>query len=190
MWVFCLAAIGALEAFMADNAIPKYIVLKMRRPKLILINSKLGRPGGIGNCTVPCRISYDASDLQNADAVVWNARFMEPIANVPANKRPGQKWIFNFYFEAPVYQGRQIARPVVDKLAPNIDWTLTYKNESDFLQPWQLFERARNRTFSFIRSSAAGKTKILLWFASKCDNHVRFQFVRGLKDLQYCRPGL
>merc|ERR1711964_742697 len=85
----------------------------------------------------PCIVTSDRNSLSDADAVVWNARWMRPWRWPPyrKKKRPGQRWVLTFFFEAVRWGKGAISRDVTRVLAPGVDWTMTYFQSSDFFQP-------------------------------------------------------
>ena len=158
-------------------------------PKVIFINGPhwMHAPGALPGCPVTCTITKNRSLSSLADAIVWNARWMTPFKLPPKEKPPGQRWLFNFNFEAPIYEQSRVANSVVRHLAPRIDWTMTFSADSDFFAPLQRFvplaaAQARTRAAAGLVDYAAGRRKLLLWFVSNC-NAPRLNLFKKLQAL-------
>jgi len=155
--------------------------------KHILINSKYkfaiadGLLGGCKEEVPPCILHSDRAAINFADAVVWNPRWMEPIGAPPNTKRKGQRWLFNFFFEAAVYDYEEVALETTEKLAHNIDWTMTYGADSDFFQPYnQLAKRDTILPYSD-ENMATNKPILLVAFISNCMG-VRISMFKSIRE--------
>jgi hypothetical protein len=97
---------------------------------------------------------------------------MTPIKDVSASqvasKPRSQKWVFNFDFEAPVYMSNKVRVDVTRRLAPGIDWTMTYKASSNFFKPNFALIPPKDNNATIKRNYAEGRSKLLLWFVSNC----------------------
>jgi len=167
------------SAAAAAAAVSQATLAKPLPTKVIFVNgpSWMARPS-LAKCPVPCTVTSDRTAFRRADAVVWNARWMTPMR--PPHRKPrGQRWLFNFDYEAPVYGGHKVAKPLVGKLGPSIDWTMTFFNESDYHLPLGRFAPLEPGTSAPVVNYAAGRTKLLLWFVSNC-NGPRLEFFKQL----------
>mmetsp|Transcript_141715 Transcript_141715/g.200729 ORF Transcript_141715/g.200729 Transcript_141715/m.200729 type:complete len:366 (-) Transcript_141715:90-1187(-) len=159
-----------------------------RKPIKMFLNANMHQVGDIrigklANCAVACEVTQDRSQLEEADIVVWNARWMGPLSHPPPldSKPPHQRWVFNFDAEAPEYHGVPISSKEVNLLSPGIDWTFTFKHDSDFYKPYYaLGEHSEPSTLQV--PSAANKSMLLLWFVSNCGGKRREVF-RSLASL-------
>mmetsp|Transcript_33708 Transcript_33708/g.75680 ORF Transcript_33708/g.75680 Transcript_33708/m.75680 type:complete len:384 (-) Transcript_33708:46-1197(-) len=128
--------------------------------------------GMLRGCPVACEVTQD--DMESADVVVWNARWMGPHTTPPAlsSKPAHQKWVFNFDAEAPVYGGMKVATRAVEALAPGMDWTFTFKSDSDFFKPYWALSAPSQLSMTEMQGNshnwAQNKSKLLLWFVSNC----------------------
>ena len=135
--------------------------------------------GQLKGCSVACEITQE--HLEDADVVVWNARWMSPHPGPPplSSKPSHQQWVFNFDCEGGVKYGRLVHKETVDALAQGIDWTFTYKSSSDFFKPCymsmgegaELVEQAE-----LSKDWARNKTQLLLWFVSNCGSKRKATF--------------
>jgi len=127
--------------------------------------------GNLNGCPVTCEVMQD--DLNAADVVVWNARWMGPNVMPPSlsSKPAHQKWVFNFDAEAPIYAGGRVEEQAVDALAPGIDWTFTFKSDSDFFKPYWILGAGGALSPREVQAHdwAQNKSQLLLWFVSNCD---------------------
>jgi len=90
------------------------------------------------SASVSCTLTNDMDSLTSADAVIWNARWSARWATSPPDssaKQLGQVWLFNFFYEAPIYGGHQVNPEATRRLASVIDGTITYRRDSDVVQP-------------------------------------------------------
>ena len=125
--------------------------------------------GKVNNCSVSCLLTNDLQKWDYADAIVFDALYMAPIkarSIDKSKKRINQKWLFNFDFEPPIYNGKLLAKRLVQTLDPLIDWTFTFNPRGDFHKPhWGLAPHAEDATV-FATNWAENKNRILLWFSS------------------------
>jgi len=162
---------------------------KPHKPVTIFINSRLWRTwelhlGTQANCPVGCNITQDEAAFKTADIVVWNARWMEPIRQVPdeISKPRHQKWVFNFDIEPPLWRGRKQKKDIIDRLAPHIDWTFTYKPSSDMFKPRVVMLAPGEIGAEAQQDWSGNKSKLLLWFVSNCGAKERMQLFRNLTE--------
>jgi len=146
--------------------------------KTIFVNSQYGAPEFVmQTCPVQCDITTQKSKFAKADAAVFNARWMAPFTEVPSSKPHGQKWVFNFFYEAPIYKGERIKEVETEQLSKMTDWTMTFNHASDFWSPMAKMvalaakdrRQLRNTTPNGTKNFAAGRKYLLLWFVSSCD---------------------
>lgn len=89
-------------------------------------------------------------------------------------KPPAQRWVFDAYFEPPIFWGPDGAVNEADYLTKSLqgrtDFTMTYLNKSDIF-----FPRGRvmplldgTSTTSLPRDFAKGRKHLLLWMVSNC----------------------
>lgn len=142
----------------------------------------------ISSCSYNCAYTSDRQMLQTADAVVWNLRWMTPMNTIPQRKPSHQKWVFNFYFEAPIYRGRRVNEKHVKELSPQADWTLSYRKDSDFTEiPWRFVPKKssqikNNVTLKVSQQLFEGKDMLILWLVSNCSGK-RMSVFRELQSL-------
>lgn len=142
----------------------------------ILANTQYGLPGFdegvVPDCPVKCVIRRDAEALKTANVVVWNPRWMTPIKDISesqvASKPRSQKWVFNFDFEAPVYMGSKVGLDMTRRLAPGIDWTMTYRTSSNFFKPNFQLVPPKDKHVTVPRNNTDSKSMLLLWLVSNC----------------------
>lgn len=182
----CVLIVALLLAFLvfhpmirlpvSDRTCPsvdvKVIALNSVYPRFIGHLSGLLLPG----CPAQCRITTNISAFKCADAIVWNLRWMTPVMIPPSvsSKRPNQRWVFNFFFEAPIYQNYMVKWHDILQLQPGIDWTMTYRNDSDFFQPYSRFGPLSEAPYEVsinatVPAVAKKKQHLLLWIVSRCE---------------------
>ena len=64
--------------------------------------------GKVNNCSNSCLLTQDLQKWDRADAIVFDAFYMSPVEERlldKSKKRITQKWLFNFDFEPPIYDG-------------------------------------------------------------------------------------
>lgn len=105
-----------------------------------------------------CEITDRKSDAETADAILFNHP-TRPWANRP----PHQIWIL-FMLESPYHT------PGLSAFSHTINWTATYRHDSDIVAPYEKFVRYNDKilTLPQNRSYAKGKTKKVAWFVSNC----------------------
>ncbi|XP_033761584.1 glycoprotein 3-alpha-L-fucosyltransferase A-like [Pecten maximus] len=131
-------------------------------------------------CSVKnCIITKDVSKLNASDAVFFN---MHTLPNIP-KKRRGQVWVFS-EFEAPA---NFADRDVLDKFNGAINWTFTYRRDSDFHIPHGRFiKRSKDSEMNDddMMSKLSGKlrSKVAVGFISHCETHAkRMEFLQEMK---------
>jgi glycoprotein 3-alpha-L-fucosyltransferase len=133
--------------------------------KLVLAYNGLGTwgqksgPGSFHGCPVSrCSLTDDRSRAADADAILYKDHFIPPSVPRPAK----QVWIM-YFLECP-YHTQSIKLPDV------INWTATYRRDSDLVAPYerwtyfdpQVRQKIQNRDYN------ANKTKKVAWFVSNC----------------------
>lgn len=143
---------------------------------VIFVNGRLEKVLGLASynevehCNIPCTVTTNRESMLAADAVVWNARWMDAFKHVPPKKPFGQRWVFNFFFESPIYNGQRVAKDVVSAVSQQADWTMTYSSRADIFDPWNRFV-PRNASLDLEkpnRNYARGRQYLLLWLVSNC----------------------
>ncbi|CAE8630609.1 unnamed protein product [Polarella glacialis] len=151
--------------------------------KVIVVSSEVSEPITVyeglpvPNCSSLCTISLDPMSSQTADAVVWNAKWTNA-GKIPKTKPSGQRWVFSCWYESPIYSGHHVSQENVAALKQNVDWTLSYRSESDFVQPMGAMQQIPDSR-GVLENAAQGKDKLLLWFASNCEGS-RMEFFSHL----------
>ncbi|XP_014672076.1 PREDICTED: alpha-(1,3)-fucosyltransferase C-like [Priapulus caudatus] len=118
-----------------------------------------------------CETVVDRALLLSSDAVLFHMRDVRR-GDVPAARSPRQKWVFALK-ESPWYSWAHRFTELRDAF----NWTMTYRRDSDV--PW-LYGEFRHkgapadrgefpREGAPVRGFAAGKTKLVAWFASRCN---------------------
>ena len=157
----------------------------------VFVNVELpfSRLGMVEGCSVLCLLTRDKKLFEKADAVVFDALYMYPFGPPDKSRKPAhQKWLFNFDFEPPIHNGNRLARGVVEKLAPSIDWTFTFRPNSDFWKPhWSLASKPVPSETS--RNWAQNKSSLLLWYSSKGCNLKIPRFALFSELSSYLPPG-
>jgi len=155
--------------------------------KHILINSayKFSLPDGVlAGCkeeVPPCMLHSDKAAIHFADAVVWNPRWMKPIGTPPDTKRKGQRWLFNFFFEAAVYRNKKVSQRTTLKLARDMDWTMTYDADSDFFQPYNQLAKRDTAVPNYDENMATNKSMLLVAFISNCKG-TRIKMFKSIRE--------
>lgn len=136
-----------------------------------------------------CKITANEEDAAEADAIVWNPRWNHWKKAIA--KRPGQRWVYNFFFEAPFYAGKPVTLHSTQRLDPMIDWTMTYFANSDFHQPMGKVVHVDTNASNSSNASLAElqplpppreRKKLLLWMTSRCGGE-RMVLFRKLQAL-------
>jgi len=157
--------------------------------KTIFLNSKYSghlSDGPLECPSVRCTVTHDPAVVQSADAVVWNARWMHPL-EAPHAKPAGQRWVFNFFFEAPIYKGERVnaLETALVEGSGDVDWTMTYSPRSDIFSPIGRMvpvSAGDDPSLAGTTDYAAGRSHLLLWFVSNCDG-ARLPFFQQLQSL-------
>lgn len=156
---------------------------------VIFVNAKYGfkdnsiAEGGGGieegalNCSTPCYVTYDSKYSKSADVVIQD--LVAPADPITTEKPEKQKWIFNFYYEAfPRFIMNYMQVACFAKL---MDWTMTYKIDSDFHDPMMKMVPIQ-KPHTCKRDYSKGRKYLLLWYVSNCRQD-RLDFVHRLKKL-------
>jgi len=148
--------------------------------------SNLGQGGssGLVDCPALCHVVTGGREtlMQSADAVVWNPRWLGSV-KLTAQKPASQRWVFNFFYEAPVYMGTNVASSRTRTLNRKIDWAMTFKTDSDFLEPMLAMSPIRHAESAGqakLPDYSQGRDKILLWLVSNC-GPARLRFAKVLQ---------
>ncbi|CDW58638.1 glycoprotein 3 alpha L fucosyltransferase [Trichuris trichiura] len=100
-----------------------------------------------------CRASHHDKDIDKADAILFRA-----VAPTMVNRRPDQILIFSS-LEAPPNSHSRIN-------GITVNWTATYRRDSDIVTPYGKVARKNNRFRSIVDFDV--KTKLAVWFVSNC----------------------
>lgn len=171
---------------------------------LILVNSKWRQLMRKFQCDLPCTISTRQDDAKKADAIVQN--FCSPMfygMKLGPDDRPaGQKLVMTYDYEAASDPYCATNREQLD--SAGIDWTMTYRPDSDIPRPLfsmeprtQSYTDVQSDWFKFrIKSSAVpnanekdwtqGRDKLVLWFVSTCHGD---RMSRGRSLQKWLKPG-
>ncbi|OWF36840.1 Glycoprotein 3-alpha-L-fucosyltransferase A [Mizuhopecten yessoensis] len=129
------------------------------------------------NCSVQdCTLTKDVTKLAASDAVFFN---MHTLPNVP-EKRLGQVWIFS-EFEAPE---NFADKDVLNKFMGKINWTFTYRRDSDFHIPHGRFvKRSQVLDDDFmLQLKSKVRSKVAVGFISHCGTPSRrMEYVEQIK---------
>ncbi|CAI9744487.1 glycoprotein 3-alpha-L-fucosyltransferase A-like [Octopus vulgaris] len=112
------------------------------------------------NCPVnECLVTYDKTKRDSVDAIF----FYETVGISEKSKNSNQIWIY-------MTQESPNLNPSVRHLGNRINWTITYRQDSTIVYPYQRYEyfidsvRQRKQYLNY----AKGKTKKVAWFTSNC----------------------
>lgn len=105
-----------------------------------------------------CEITDNKAAAATADAVL----FHHPTKSW-TTRPPHQIWVL-FMLESPYHT------PGLSAFAHTINWTATYRHDSDIVAPYEKFVPYNDKilTLPQNRSYATGKTKQVAWFVSNC----------------------
>nr|XP_046912784.1 glycoprotein 3-alpha-L-fucosyltransferase A-like [Dermatophagoides farinae] len=170
--------------FMPNGYDKNHYYPKGRKPlkKILLAFGKQSWPGlSMGrqrfiddHCPVDaCFIMANKALIDQADAVIFKDRFIWPSKGRPSMK---QIWIL-FLLESPLHT------QVFSSLPANvINWTATYRHDSDIVAPYAKFFAYNNNNFKHqTKNYAKGKTKKVAWFVSNCGaKNKRLEYAREL----------
>ncbi|KAL1231082.1 Glycoprotein 3-alpha-L-fucosyltransferase [Trichinella spiralis] len=125
------------------------------------------------NCPVNnCKAVPDYSAVNEADAVLF--RRMVPQLT---SSHHHQIWIF-YSLESPPHSIN------LESLNGLVNWTATYRLDSDIVAPYGKFEKAE---VSILPVDTSRKTKMVAWFVSNCyTNSKRELYVKQLKEYINC----
>lgn len=133
------------------------------------------------NCPVnSCTITINPEDAEAADAIIFREKFRKP----PFKRRIDQVWIF-YLLECPLNS------PPFKNLEHVINWTATYRHDSDIVTPYEKFvpynvSLLKHSTKEKIlqlkqKNFALNKKKMVAWFVSNCfAKNDRFQYATEL----------
>ena len=128
------------------------------------------------NCSYRnCEATNDRNQLKASDAVLFHWRNLKP-SDLPPIHKQGQKWVI-FNHEPPIN-----TYPVssVRSFLEDIDWTLTYRSDSDIYAPYGLIYSCDRQWVD--RNLFEGKTRTASWIVSNCmTQSKRNVIVDGLK---------
>ncbi|XP_054156935.1 glycoprotein 3-alpha-L-fucosyltransferase A-like [Oppia nitens] len=121
-----------------------------------------------------CLLTDDRSRLSRSDAVFFHWRDINP-RDLPHIHKSGQKWIL-YNWESPHYSPEYRIR----RLASDIDWTMTYRRDSDIYVPYGSVDRCRRQWLN--EDLFDGKQRNVAWIVSNCDTPGnREQYVQELQ---------
>lgn len=153
-----------------------------KRPWLFAVPSWDGKATdwkGRKYCPDSCRVTYDYNELNNSDAVVFNARDMPKpwhLGKLLQNKHHFQRWIF-YNRENPINTLINLF-----PLRGMFNWTATYRLDSDIFQPDHYIHPLEDERPPPDRNYAQGKDRLVIWIVSNCHDtkYIRNRITRQL----------
>ncbi|XP_064489678.1 alpha-(1,3)-fucosyltransferase C-like [Ornithodoros turicata] len=131
-------------------------------------------------CPRRCVFTRSRSRVNGSAAIVFHARDVNA-SDIPRRKYEGQIWVL-FGLEPPPYT----MAPLV-ALNGLINWTVTYRSDSDIVFPYgyELVKYRRDRNDSRQKLvSGTGKSRMVAWFVSRCDAvSGRMAYVNKLREV-------
>lgn len=119
-----------------------------------------------------CRVYRASGDVRTADAVIFKDSFSGE-TRYP-DKPKGQVWIL-YLLENPQHT-------YVAESSNSIDWTATYRTDSDIVTPYEKFVPFDPLVKTIKRNYAWNKTKMVAWFVSNCyTSNNRLQYGKELQ---------
>lgn len=107
-----------------------------------------------------CVFTSDRSQLNASDAVMLHLRDVR-LSDLPTFRTPDQRWVL-LHHESPPHTPRDIVKGLDGK----INWTITYRLDSDMvLQPQYVRKTSPSNV---VIDYAANKTRMIAWFVSNC----------------------
>lgn len=107
-----------------------------------------------------CDLTADRRLLSASDAVMFHWRDIDP-KDVPNYHMSDQKWIL-YNWESP----HNTPEELIETLADDIDWTLTYRVDSDIYSPYGLISKCDNQWHN--EDIFDIKSKSVAWIVSHC----------------------
>nr|XP_045620426.1 alpha-(1,3)-fucosyltransferase C-like isoform X2 [Procambarus clarkii] len=110
-----------------------------------------------------CMTTGDRSrfPLNEIDALLWHFRSND--RSLPRVRSPHTRYVFWMMESASHLYGR------IDTYNNLFNWTMTYRLDSDFPNPYGKVYRRRKPLEPIDKNYAAGKTKMAAWFVSNCN---------------------
>ncbi|XP_053201501.1 glycoprotein 3-alpha-L-fucosyltransferase A-like [Panonychus citri] len=119
-----------------------------------------------------CEITFDNRQASTADAILFKDHYEKPKHQKPDN----QIWIL-YVLECPLHT------PPFRGLNEMINWTATYRHDSDIVAPYEKFVYYDPEVKTKLQSInyAQGKTKKVAWFVSNCSaRNKRLEYAKEL----------
>ena len=124
-----------------------------------------------------CRFTHNRDELQRSDAVMFHGRDLPSetvLKEVEKTKPPKQRWVYHL-LESPHHAG-----PDPALFNGMFNWTMTYRVDSDFFEPYGCFAPlTTDEVDPKPKNYAEGKDKLVAWGVSHCGT-LRDQFVEKL----------
>ncbi|XP_050032740.1 alpha-(1,3)-fucosyltransferase C-like [Dermacentor andersoni] len=127
---------------------------------------------------VKCLLTNDRYSLDSTEAVLFYGLDMD-LGDMPPYRARAQKWVF-WTMEAPNSDTNELML-----LGPAINWTLTYRLDSDFKAPygWTAeYEKPVEYSMEVLRLLWQEKRRMAVWPVSHCHTYAKRElFVRELR---------
>lgn len=112
-------------------------------------------------CNYKCNVTFDSKYATKANMFIYDIYSPKYPSILPHSN---QKVVINAYYEAPAYNTKKWTS-LANKLYGNIDYTLTYREDSDFVEKrMRLVQKPTMPTKYQIRRG----NRFLTWFVSNC----------------------
>jgi hypothetical protein len=147
--------------------------------KILMWNKFMGRNWNIPtlnklNCEYSnCIVTENRDDLNESDAVVFH--WSDVSSDIPAYHLNFQRWIIANW-EPPSH----ISIDTLNELGDNINWTMTYRQDSDIFSPYGKFYKCPNNMKQKYKFDE--KKKSIAWFVGHCDTQSKREIY--VKELQ------
>lgn len=138
-----------------------------------------------------CALSYESSDLESADAVLFHLHRLDGVKNLPQRTNWKQRWIF-LTDESPYNTFLKQPRQSLTDYNGIFNWSMNYRMDSDVPVPYGRtvflsnadFSNFNNADFNEVVEPIFGKTKLAAVLGSNCaSKNQRWQYVKELKKL-------
>ncbi len=130
-----------------------------------------------------CIFTKDRNALNESSAVVfhWIDLIAYPKVVFPKYRRNNQRWIL-FSRLPPVYEERKFKSRLMD-LDNKINWTMTYRRDSDIYAPYALISKKLNNSIKEKIVSLEYKTKQCATVVKQCETDSRREnYIKELKN--------
>lgn len=155
----------------------------IQKPIILIWDKYFGGKWPTINLPCNCTVSTDRSLFNSSSAVVFHLRDFN-IRDVPDYQLLHQKFVL-YNLESPCYSKRK--KKDLELFEDNIDWTMTYRSDSDISTPYA--EMLANKklgevNIQYLHSNLfKSKTRKIAWFVSNCDTcSNREDYVAALQE--------